>query len=55
MNKEYIVQTSKIVVENYTIFAKSEDDARNKWSENKFKKVEKIDELSQQIEQVWEE
>ena len=53
--KKYIVQTSSILVEEYTIDAKSEDDARDKWSCGEYLYVKPTDQMSSQIERVWED
>ena len=53
--KDYIVKCSSIVVKEYTVKAKSEEDARDKWAESRFISCEETDEMSTQIEEVWEQ
>jgi len=52
--KEYIVKTSSILVEEFTVEAKSEDEARDKWCESDYKDVKQTDQMSTQIEEVKE-
>ena len=53
--KNYIVKCSSIVVKEYTVKAKSEEEARNRWAESDFIGCEQTDEMSTQIEEVWEQ
>jgi len=52
--KEYIVMTSSILVEEFTVEAKSADEARDKWCDGYHKDVKQTDQMSTQIEEVRE-
>ena len=52
--KEYIIRTSSILVEDFTIEAKSEEEAKDKWCEGEYLDVEQTDQINTQIENVWE-
>jgi len=52
--KEYIVMTSSILVEEFTVEAKSADEARDKWCEGDYTDVKQTDQMSTQIEEVKE-
>tara|TARA_B100000900_G_scaffold291858_1_gene250743 strand:+ start:1362 stop:1526 length:165 start_codon:yes stop_codon:yes gene_type:complete len=51
---EYIVKTSSILVEEFTVEAKSQDEARDKWCEGDYLDVKQTDQMSTQIEEVKE-
>jgi len=53
--KTFIVKTSSILVEEFTIEAKSDDEARDKWCEGEYLDVQQIEQMSTQIEDTWEE
>ena len=52
--KDYIVQCSSVVVKEYHVQAKNKEDAKDKWAESDFIGCEQTDEMSTQIEQIWE-
>ena len=52
--KTFIVKTSSILVEEFTIEAKSDDEARDKWCCGEYLDVQQTDQMSSQIEDTWE-
>ena len=52
--REYIVKTSSILVEEFTVEAKSADDARDEWCAGNYTDVKQTDQMSTQIEEVKE-
>ena len=53
--KTFIVKTSSIRVEEFTIEADSDDEARDKWCCGEYLDVKQTDQMSSQIEDVREE
>ena len=52
--KEYIVTSSAIVLNEYTIKAKSEEQAKDKWEQSDYIGFERKEEVSEQFEGVKE-
>lgn len=52
--KQYIVSSSAIVLNEYTIVAKSKEQAQDKWEQGEYIGFERIEEVSEQFEGVKE-
>tara|TARA_R110002020_G_scaffold332157_2_gene547555 strand:+ start:3492 stop:3659 length:168 start_codon:yes stop_codon:yes gene_type:complete len=52
--KTFIVKTSSILVEEFTIEANSDDEARDKWCSGEYLDVTQTEQMSSQIEDTWE-
>lgn len=51
---EYIVKTSSILFEEFKVKAKSRDEALDKWCEGDYLDVKQTDQISTQIEEVYD-
>ena len=52
--KQYIVSSSAIVLNEYTIEAESKEQAKDKWEQGEYIGFERIEEVSEQFEGVKE-
>ena len=52
--KEYIVSSSAIVLNEYTVQAKSKEEAKDKWEQGDYIGFERKEEVSEQFEGVKE-